>query len=758
MGQYRWTLDDGVTSPLVLTNDPEGWQDLEMSLKRDMKLHGVFQESSVDMKFFCGSGKEYIDNIYENYGINHTIEILIEYKCSETDDFEDFFDGKIQLKGYKSDRDYTTVNVIQNDIWSLVRSRWDTKVSLSTTTTIGGNTIDSLTNAPYNLTLHNRKVQFLGDFEIDTPINGGSLGLASTAAVTANFLAFVEIPANVIVDDLGTGQIPTINGNASAGAGTLYVNKLDSPLIISNTDHTFRALFDGTYDLTVDIDFDVAWTITAGSNPNLDYLIDFRVYAGTVPNAIMPGQFRLLDSTNIDTVTGLTTSGSDNYTHSDTFSFTLYEGEYIFFVLFIQAAYTDDTSGTATIGFEYNTADITYDITDDSLASTTCSAYAIYEAFSKVVNSITDLSSPSGDNFKSALLGRKNSEPTSYASNGCGSFLAINHGRLIRGFPLASNPTILSLKDLYEEGLSPILNLGMGIENGKVVVEEVEYFYDDTVVLTIDNVVNIEKAVKPELFYSNVEVGFQKWESEDVSGIREFNNRHDYAIPDISVLDGKYSSVSNFIAGGYPIEFTRRRQYGDESTEDYMYDNEYFIFALNRSVDGSGNPNNLGTCEKNENFTTTTNVFEPGSVYNLRLTPKKILLRHINMIAAGLTKLAGSLLKFTKSASDASIETDATSVGCIEDYASALLNEDGNIAWDDTNVQAYSNGIPMFIPEEVKFEAPITYSEWKTLRANPLGTIAYSRTDSGHEYGFIISANRKNIDGMTQFTLIRKYN
>jgi len=754
MGKYRWTLDDGVTTPLVLTTDPEGWKDVEMSLTRDTKLHGVFQETSFDLKFFCGEGKEYIDNIYETYGVNHVIEILVEYKCSETDDYEEFFDGKIQLKRYESDRDYTTINIIQNDIWSIVKSRWDTKIDLSSTETLDGTALTAFTFGGYDLTLHNRAVLFQGEMEIDSPINAGSLAMTSTAGLTANFLALVEIPATVLFDDLGTAQIPTINGNAGAGAGTLYVNKIETPFVLVSTDHTFQALFNGTYNISVDLDFDVAWVIAAGSNPNLDYLINFRIYAGTAPNTIIPGQFRLLENTNIDTVTGLTSNGSDNYTYSDTFSFTLFEGEYIFIVLNIEAAYTDDTAGTATIGLEYNSAEIDYNSTDTSLPSTTAKAWAIFEAFARVSQCIAD----GTDRFESEFFGRENSQPVTYAVNGCGGFCAITDGKQVRGFPLADHPVSVSFKDLFE-GANAIFNLGVGVQNDKIVCERVESFYDPTIVLTVNFINNIKKTIKPELFYSNIEVGYQKWESEDISGIKEFNNKHDYAIPVTTVLDGKYSAVSSFIAGGYPIEFTRRRQYGDATTEDYMYDNDIFIFALNRSVDGSGNPNDLDTCEKNENFTTTTNVFDPASVYNLRLTPKKSLLRHINIIASGLTKNAAAELKFTKSLQDASIETDGVSVGCIEDYASALLVENADIAWDDANIQAYPlSGIPIFIPEVVEFEAPLTYTEWKAIRANSYGVIQYSNTDAGHEEGFILDLKRKNIDGMTTFKLIRKYN
>lgn len=752
MGRYRYTLDNSIAGQLVLTKDPDGWENSGRKLKRDPQYHGVFYEHSLDMSFHCnGGGMEYLINVFETQGISAEVTILIEYKCSEDSEYEEDFDGKISFDRYEKRNESLIVHIEQNDIWSLVKSRWDTKVDLLSPETLDGTSLSSLTFGGYDFTFHNRAIRFLGDFQIDSETNAGSLGLTSTASITASFLAFVEIPANVLVDDLRTGQVPVINGNSSPADGTVYVNKLANPFILSNTDHNFQALFDENYDIEVDLDFDVSWVISAGSNPVLNYSIDFRLYAGTTPNNLVNGSFRLLKSDNIAINNGLTSNGSANYTYSDSDNYTIYKNEYVFFVLFINSDYTDDTAGTATIGLEYNSAQLTYGVVDDSSVGVTIGkGWAIYEAFASVCNRIAD-----GTNkFDSEFFGRKNSSPTSYAANGCGSFNIITPGKQIRGFPIADHPFSISLKELWE-GANPMFNLGMGIESNKVVINEKEYFYEDTPILTLDYVNEITETILTGLYYSKVRVGYDRWESEDVSGIREFNNQHEYALRDVKVVNNELNLISRFITGGYPIEFTRRRQYEDNSTEDYQYDNDVFLVATKRTVDGGGNPSELDEAEKNENFTTTTNVFEPDSVYNLRHSPKRNILRNMSIISSGLTKYPGGELLFTSSLQDASIETDLNSANnCPEDYNSDLLVENSDIAWDDANIK---NSAPIYEPIKYEFEHKLSYSQWKTLKSNPKGYIQLSRSNSNYKKGFIMDIDYNKEDGMAKFILIKKY-
>src|SRR5690606_5271911 len=114
----------------------------------DKELHGIDVSCSVPIKFFCGAGKEYIDKIYDEYGVDGQISFNILTVCgcipgddsldysidysddygtpSEGCDFEPFFEGVLNLSTYGTDRDYSYADVEQVSMYTTFKSRLDT--------------------------------------------------------------------------------------------------------------------------------------------------------------------------------------------------------------------------------------------------------------------------------------------------------------------------------------------------------------------------------------------------------------------------------------------------------------------------------------------------------------------------------------------------------------------------------------------------------------------------------------------------------
>src|SRR5690606_33121791 len=247
-----------------------------------------------------------------------------------------------------------------------------------------------------------------------------------------------------------------------------------------------------------------------------------------------------------------------------------------------------------------------------------CNVFAIHEALAIVAQSITNDPDPIRSNY----FGRKNSEPVAYNSNGCGSFRAITNGLQIRQFPLTSTdpkknkPHSVSMKELYF-GLDPIDNLGMGVEkigdSNKIRIEPKDHFYDNTVIFRLSNL-DIKMTVATEYYYNNITIGYSTWENEEINGIDEFNSKRQFTLG-LKTIGETDEILSNLVASGYAIEFTRRKKYLDNSTEDYKYDNNTFIICLNRSTDGSGNPTGLTIAEKDENYADIEDLISPQTAY-----------------------------------------------------------------------------------------------------------------------------------------------
>jgi hypothetical protein len=224
-------------------------------------------------------------------------------------------------------------------------------------------------------------------------------------------------------------------------------------------------------------------------------------------------------------------------------------------------------------------------VVEDSLTEeSTANAFAIFETGAQISRVITD----QADSFRSSLFGRTNSQPYSYESNGCGSFMAFIDGLQGRGFPLANNPVSMSMKD-YFEGLHPIHNLGLGIKeedgNYYILVEQKEFFYRQETILTLNNIVGLTTKIDEKAFYNLVNIGYQEWEKEGTNGLDEYNSKRQFALKN-KQIGNTLELMSQFVASPYALEETRRKQYIDYPTEDTTYDKSIFPICLNRTVDG----------------------------------------------------------------------------------------------------------------------------------------------------------------------------
>jgi hypothetical protein len=266
-------------------------------------------------------------------------------------------------------------------------------------------------------------------------------------------------------------------------------------------------------------------------------------------------------------------------------------------------------------------------------------------------------------------------------------------------------------------------------------------------------------------YINKIEIGYQKWESENIGGIDEVCTRHEYAT-EINSAKSAMSLLSRYSASGYAIEWTRRKWFYEEPTTDWRYDNDNFIISTkdtyygpsifkNSSLILGGIQSNIqsgdtltvtGSASNDGTYTvssvaisgnstvitlTTSVVTEVGTyidvidsenpffvselyrhsfsygagmlalqtAFNLRLTPKRMLLSHLNKITAGLQIINGNI-SFVKGEGNTALECSASVAaytdGCQEEYKSQQLKENQDIAWNDTNAL---NIAPIYLPE-----------------------------------------------------------
>ena len=781
--KYDLTYSGGT---ITLDRDPVGWEDAVLKLKRDTDYHGVFKEYTFDLQFHClGGGKPEIDGDYDTHGIQADVTIAISYKCAEDDSYTEIFDGKLDFSKYERTKDFTTVTIIRNDLSKIVMSRMDTDVELSTLDAIDGGTLTDYTYANYDLNMHCKKVlkqtEFGGACGINRRYRLGFTGVLSydhwyewtTLEESNSFTGSNDF--DLILDDYNAGQI-----NSSSELD-IEVNPNAPGTLNPAPSHIFEA--NENTPSTIDIDYSFSGNFTdfpfgVGSGT--------RGYNSDVTIRIYKGTGSLAGASLVHTSAAVVSSYTANFNQTESQNFNIsgsYQATSVssgdrFWVVFFGTYFSPPPiASIVDLRWNFQNNSVIFSA-DTDFDETKARVWAVHEALSRVCESITGQVSPSASTgitaFYSSFFGRTNSQPVSYLDNGCGSFTALTNGAMIREFfPLEDAGSVLcydsvrrgvfmSLGSIFE-AMNTIYNVGLGVEyktdRYAVVVEPKTYFYDKTTtILSCPNIDELTMRFESEWCYNDAVIGFDKWEVEDFNGTDEPITKQHRALPGLRQLKNEYNAVTKFVAAMYAIEYTRRQSVKELGTTDTDFDNDNFVIALNRAVDAYTNePSALDEAEKDENFASVTGLFEPDTAYNLRFSPVRCLLRHLNVLGSGLTKgISGNDKKliFSKGYNNYEMTGDMDSDGCAGDFTANPITETTTISWDEANARLNE---PLWVPEVYTFDYPLSFSEWLSLVNSPYGVVEFSETSANFKKGYILNLDYQINKGLATFELLRAY-
>lgn len=806
---YRWTLTNlSDLTTEVLSKDPIGWDDGTYSIKRSEIYKGAFHEYTTSLKFHCsGSGKEFIDNIYQTEDIDGRIDVLLEYDCDGSGTYDELFNGIINLASYQTDGNFTTVNIEKSDLLTKLFSRDEISVDLDSTTSIGGETITAVERS--SLALTPVEVLYLGDWRVD---NGYSWedteAFTSTGAKQGSFQ-----PAMIMnYGDLNRSQQISEIGNFAEnynGYSVFHTGYEYMPFIELNE-------LGISYPVTInwEIDFNGTITVTALSGSKTVRARLIMTYGTLTPSSPSVTQVTLYDS-------GVLSSNPEtiNFSIQDSGSFDMNAGNGVIIEWLFDFNVTSSPASIK-VRFDY-TSSFFKTNTNTSFNQTSTGSFLVHEAFNQVVDSIAD----SDGNFYSEYYGRTNSAKQTYSDDGCGSKIAITNGLNIREF---DKPILASFKDMFDS-FDCLHNIGMGVVNSKIRIEPLSYWFDNTTnIITLANVNSYELKNDNKRYYNKIEIGYQKWESEFQGGLQDPCSKREYSTK-ISSCKNALTKLCKFIASPFTIEFTRRKNKNVVSTEDWRYDNDNFILSVINNYTGTisfnsgtsiinllsnllpyptiydiqiGDTLQVSNTVSNNGIYTVANVFNDGhtivvnealtnetvfdtailegvtrgifraekygdsfsyglgmdslnTAYNLRFTPARMLQSHMNVITAGLQTINGDI-SFVKGDGNTDFECSANLIayttGCQEEYSGQQLKENQSFAWNDANVK---NIAPIWGTETYSFEYPLSYTEFKAIKANPYGYVEFYKFANDIKYGFILSMEYKMKTGLTKFELLK---
>jgi hypothetical protein len=701
---FRFTLTHDILGSHEI-NEPDGWKDCKIKLERHKDFRSLLEYFDGDFIFYGSNGVvdgglDFIKEVEQAYGVDATIQILIEVSFDGYT-YDDLFEGQLNLSGIQEVQDNKAqIPIIRDDFWAKFINRLETPVDLQSPLSLDSEASDIFDSINIRLSSQKIQKQYYGVYDDGDRMVQGSLVDAYLQTT----------PNNVKLD-----EIQDAFNLISAYNPVIPVNFIE-------------VVESGSYVIQVQLCIS---DINSGAGESVGYSAQWDWYI-----RINDTDYPLVNSGTI----GAYPSGYVKYTFLQTFDLKV--GDLI-------TLYADEVANLATVwviiginGSVYNSAgDQKPNITDQEIPSfiritaqtvvpeTNSFGFFLHDAAGQIADRIISRD----ESFYSEYLGSGNTIYRQYDADGCAWKYALLKGLQIRQYSLIEKPFFLSFKQWWE-GANPILCLGLGYEtiNGVQVirVEKMEDFYDASETsLDISNVSQITRLYDQEVIFKTVKVGYKKWQSEDISGLDDPQTKHTYATR-FQKVGKEFTIESDFIAASLAIETTRRKT--REKSADYKFDDETFIIALNPiPVDISPETSPEVTDyspELDENFTSVDNLLNSDTRYNLRLTPARNLIRWIRYISGALQSYLSSTFKFTSGEGNYDMVSDMSNVsdGCDEFKPSLAENEDIPVSAD-----------PLHLALAYEIVIPLEWEDYLLIRENRKKAIGISQTTVNHAKFFI---------------------
>jgi hypothetical protein len=667
--RFRFTLQNATQGLLSLRFTPGGWDTAKFEIKRNEKYMGLFRSISFNELTWRKDGRDFIRDVYESQGINALIVYTVTRLDDSTGTYLEYVTGKLDLSTYKISETGVTCQVIDTSFAEKVKNREGVKVNIRERISIEGYEVPAFTNEDPQLT----------------------------------------IPAYNITAQAVWRQSTNDDSTLDNHYVALWLQQTDFTEAASQSaDYTpapgdGRAMFENSLaDRLIHIGINIQGQVNLNSQQT-KAKYTMGLYNDEV--LVKAWGFDVND-----------TGWQIIFSVVDTASFTVLTGKRFY----LKGSLTK--SGTTI--YPYVQVDIAETLS--SVAGADVTAYPFWEATLRTLQLITD----DQDVLESTYIGRTDSELITYPADGqLGHF---TKGLFIRLKTGLNNTFSLSFADIFQ-ALNSIYQIGMGIETvggkNKVVIEELQYFFDSNVIIDLSSRVQenvIEKEVIPMKHYNQLETGYNTFEYLTTGGLAEFNTKQSFSTV-ISVLDNKLDLVCRLRADTQGIVNLRKNSGGDE---DIKGDDDTFVID---SVRDGGD----FVARTSEGFSLVTGGADADNCFNLLLTPKRNLLRHGQIVRAGLEKNLGTYLRWQAGEKNTTLITQLIS-------ESVALVENADILVDDLEESFY-------IPEYYTFECVMRYTDLTTILSNQKGLIKIG-TD---KYGWIMSLTIGEKENKADIKLLR---
>ena len=678
--KWRYRLISSL-GDILLEINPIGWDSKELGLVRNEKYFGIFRTYSAELEYIK-NGYDTLSQLEENEGVLANCSLIVEEKNTVSGENTEVFDAQLDFSEYTettNNGNGISLPLKDSEFLEKLKNRENIEIPYDRPEDLDGNTIDA-------------------GIYTDISLLGREFG--------GRALGNVFLP----VDEGDDYNFYSFNNNASWVLNTTFEN-ID---VLPDFQDIFKKNFAGLQNID-DTDcfyFQSVGTSTIGGTYNIVGYSDVGVIFRLV-KAAFDTSGNIIVSTFEELIKYPSNYLSGNYNIEFDFSTTLEENEGLF--IYVNAA---NVSGTF-IAYSGMEIKIKYLSEFDP---TPCKVALPHEVFDYMITAITGESG----SFRSNYFGRTD---IGYDEDGEGAYISLTNGKLIRGFETGyttENEEIkgqltFKFRELFENYYK-LKNIAIRVfkEDGKWIVEaekKIELFSDEIIHTITPDKDSLKRIRDIELYYSNIECGYNLAPDDLFGGLEEYNNKETYSTV-LSNLENTFDLMCSYSASGIQIEKQRRKQAETYPTEEVTGDNYmFFVELINDETEGIIQRNEQG-------FVTITGLDNLETKINLGLTPKQILLEHGFELNSGLSKYASSSVKYNSS-------DKVTDLAFQRDSDESIITENADVI-----VGTLDN--PIMTGFTLEFSAPLSLSDFIKIRSNPNGLIkVWSKIRQEYIYGWV---------------------
>ena len=672
--QYILTHSSG---NLTLEYNPLEWNSFNMVFSRSEKYHSVLRSQIVDSEFPF-DGKAYIDSIYETYGIDTEIGCEIKYLNKLTETYITLFTGIIDLSKWSNLRDTTTVSIIDSSVMAKFMARDEVLIPINRTTDLDGDAVSVYS--------------YLADMTVEG----------------------VNIEEKAEFDDV-TNSI-TIN-TAEPGPGIF--NHYHG---VSDEDYDFNTIGDDAVlpDEDIGSPTGVVYTNTSGFPVDVRYRIKTRAVGSVTGSGTWAARAHVGPTGSVVTVIDESGAGFDASFDSGDTEVTLADTESIFLY--------HRWSGDGAVNPSFSFLPILVEVSEiiPAQPETEVSMPLMHELGAKLLEIMTGVSNP----LNSALLGRTDSEPRTYGSDGDYSLIGGASGLMLRSYRSTQFPFQTTFADFFKS-IDALFNLGLWYNGTEFSISDKEDFYRDDKVITLGEVSELEISISKEDYFNKILTGYKTKVEYDESNGQQVPN-----------VPGEFSNAGQRISGtldlqsiyrgdDYGIELSRQSPFRSTASEDTKFDEDNFFIV------GQRDAGDYRTLQGYDNFTVIDGIYSPATRLNLDITPKRNLLRQLNRLSVPLFKSLGDTL-FMKTQFNLDLSTQKSGDPAIDELDDIAFTEE-----------------PLYYPELYTFNAELDFSIILQLLSDPHGYVDFDYLGVTYS-GYILEVSSQPFNRRGNWTLVKR--